>query len=378
MRLYLCILENTLNNNIHRNQIIPLVEGGQGFALFLAPMFIFGRNGFSLNSMKYADDNVFHIRIPFLSYNFLLNIVLLPFLLFCVVPMIGFYVYKYKIGVIHARNHVSALCALAYKKIFRKVRVIADFRGHYPEEGAILGRWSVGSLNFKAWKKLESYICLNVDTLVVISKRMRVYFSEKYNIQNVVYIPALVDTKRFHYSDELRLDFRKKEGIETDEIVYLYVGSLGQWHDLDLFFEEIDNDLLSHKIGKYRVYILSSIDSLDYSELFFERNVKVLTVPANIVNSYLCGSDVGVLPGTRKIGPEYDLLYKTMISSKVEEYLCTGLRVLVNDRIEGVKEIISEAELVDDRGAGAEYYQCMFSVSVVKSKYSQLYGDLVD
>ena len=67
--------------------------------------------------------------------------------------------------------------------------------------------------------------------------------------------------------------------------------------------------------------------------------------------------------------------------SKVEEYLCTGLHVLVNERIEEVVELITKkAEVVNpyifdekNRYDRAKHYQLLFNKEFVKNKYNSIY-----
>lgn len=381
MTLYLCVMENTKNNNIHQNQILPLVNNKDSELLFIAPLFILNKKGFSINNQKYLEKNVHHVRIPFLSYSFSMIPLLIPFLLICCLPILIYFVLKYKIKTIHARNHLSALCSIIINFFLKNVKVLFDIRGLYSEEGVILRRWKYNSLNFKVWKFIEKKICLKSDIVTTISNNMTNYISLNYNTDKEFYIPAIVDTKKFFFSKELRENFRKEYSISDTEVVFLYVGSISLWHDIQSFYSYIEYYIHKYSILHYRVFILSNINRNDCSELHDKYDSVIMLVKPEEVNKFLCGSDIGVLPGTSKSGPAYDLLYKTMISSKVEEYLCTGLKILVNDRIEEVNDLIKNDYIDKDdvfytnheREILSQKYKNIFSSENIRIKYNQLY-----
>lgn len=382
MKLYLCVMENTQNNNIHANQIFPLTEDEENtILLFLPPMFIINRKGFGINTQKYNNINVYHARIPLLSYNFSMNPLLLPIFFICTLPFLFAFVFKYHVNEIHARNHLSALLAVIIKKFFKRVVILSDFRGLYAEEGVILGRWKYDSLRFKIWKYIEKFICRNSDIVTTISQNMTKYISETYTIDNAHFVPAIVDTKKFHFSSEFRDAFREENNVSEDEVVFLYVGSFGLWHDIPTFYEYIDKYLKKMRISKYRVFILSDISENQYKYLHDRFNTTILSVEPNLVNKYLCGADIGVLPGSKKQGGEFDMMYNTMISSKLEEYLCTGLKVIVNSRIEEVNNMIKydfdESALIQEdskRIMVSDKYQNLFSSIKIKSIYDELFA----
>jgi len=381
MRLYLCIMENTQNNNIHKNQIIPLTDNAENtIVLFLAPMLILTRKDFGVNYQSYDNKNVHHIRIPLLSYNFSMNPIILPIFFILTLPIVFYFIYKYKIKEIHARNHLSSLVAVVAKKLKSNLTVLSDFRGLYAEEGVILKRWKYGSVSFKIWKYIEKNICQNSDIVTTISRNLTQYISETYKIKNVFFIPAIVNTDKFYFSTKLRKVFREENNILEDEIVFLYVGSFGLWHDIPTFYKYIDKYLKKFHIYQYKVYILSGVNKNQYKELHDSFNTKILTVEPNLVNNYLCGADIGILPGTEKEGKEFDIMYKTMISSKLEEYLCTGLKVIVNEKIEEVNTLIkddfNENNIIqkdEKRQQISIKYQRLFSSEKIKNIYEELF-----
>jgi len=375
MNLYLCAMENTENNNIHSNQIFPLIKGMK--TLFISPLFIISRNKIGLNENGFSDRSVDEVKIPLFSYNFLMHPILFPLFLMLSLPVLFVYIKKHKIKSVHCRNLLSSVLAVTIKKYFyKKINVISDFRGHYSEEGVILNRWKHDSYSFRFWKGLERKVLMHSSSCTFISKSMKSYYNDIYPRDDYFFAPAIVNTERFYFCPELRKEIRNKYHIPDDEIVYIYTGSYGQWHDLGLFYSMLEAHIKEYSIEKYRVFILSGQKSDQFSEYKDKHGTLTIKVAPDEVNKYLCGADVGVLPGTQKTNASYDLLYKTMISSKVEEYFCTGLKVLSNPRIGEVKAL-SELTIANgdkfDRSARGALYQKMFSSTVVGELYERLY-----
>lgn len=368
-------MENTENNNIHNNQIFPLIKNMK--ALFISPLFIVSRSQVGLNRNKFQNLSVDEVKIPLCSYNFLMHPFLFPFFLMLSVPILLFYIKKNEINAIHCRNLLSSVLAVTVKKYFyNKINVISDFRGHYPEEGVILNRWKHNSLSFRFWKWLEKKSLMHSTSCTFISNSMKSYYNEIFPRDDYFFAPAIVDTKCFYFCPQLRNEIRNKYRITDDEIVYIYTGSYGQWHDLEVFYSMLEAHIKEYSIESYRVFILSAQTSEQYSEYGGKHGTTTIKVAPHEVNRYLCGADVGVLPGTKKTSKSYDLLYKTMISSKVEEYFCTGLKVLSNPRI-GEVEALSKLTIASgdefDRAARGAFYQKMFSSTVVDELYERLY-----
>lgn len=375
MNLYLCVMENTENNNIHNNQIFPLIKNMK--TLFISPLFIVSRSKIGLNRNKFPNLSVDEVKIPLFSYNFLMHPFLFPFFLMLSVPILLFYIKKNEINTIHCRNLLSSVLAVTIKKYFyNNINVISDFRGHYPEEGVILNRWKHNSTSFRFWKWLEKKSLIHSTSCTFISNSMKSYYNEIFPRDDYFFAPAIVDTKYFYFCPELRNEIRNKYRITDDEIVYIYTGSYGQWHDLGVFYSMLEAHIKEYSIESYRVFILSGQKSEQYSEYEDMHSTLTIKVAPHEVNKYLCGADVGVLPGTQKTSISYDLLYKTMVSSKVEEYFCTGLQVLSNPRIGEVKALseLTIASVVKfDRSSRGAFYQDIFSSTVVGKLYERLY-----
>ena len=368
-------MENTKSNSIHANQVLSLRK--ERVLLFLSPLFVIGRHKLGINNNRFSFDRVFDIKIPFCSFNFLLSPFLLPILLLITVPLTLAFCIKYKVKTIHCRNLLSSVTALVCKKVLfsRKLNIVSDFRGLYSEEGVILGRWKYDSLRYKFWKYLEKVVAIKSNTCSFVSKRMMEYYSSLSGRNNGFhYIPAIVDTASIFYSAPYRKAFRDRNNIDDNETVYIYLGSYGQWHSLECLFSSIDKHIKFNSIHNFRVFILSSQTNGITQEQIGKYNIKVMRVKPSEVCEALCGADIGVLPGSTKGGISYNKVYQTMISSKLEEYLCSGLQVLVNDKIEEGTELLSQVDFSKaSRKEISDLYSTEFSLESINKKYSELY-----
>ena len=79
-------MENTFNNDIHRNQVLSLANHGVNYIfLFMSPLFILNRKGFSINKNRFDIPKVYEFKLPILSYHYSMHLIVIPF----------FYLYRY-------------------------------------------------------------------------------------------------------------------------------------------------------------------------------------------------------------------------------------------------------------------------------------------
>lgn len=341
--LYLTVLENTLNNSIHKNQILVFENNNfvENYFLFISPLFILNRKGFSLNNNKFKLNNVYEIKIPFLSYNFLLNIFLIPFLLLFSFPILFLFFRRYKFKIVHCRNLISSFLAVIFRKLFFfQFKIISDPRSLYPEEGVIVNRWKYNSYNYKAWKIIEKYTFKNSDYCIGLSNFFCDYL-KKYNV-NSVYIPAVVNNS-IAYNHELREIGRKEYHLKEDDLLFIYVGSIGLWHKMDILINMFDNIISTFRKYNCKIIVLTDSDSLKtlVANKYSKNCLLADRVSTDSVHKFLCMSDFGLLPGSNEDGYHYEMLYKTMLSSKAEEYLCAGLPIISNSRISEMSILIN-------------------------------------
>ncbi len=389
--LYLTALEDTNKNDIHINQVFGLANHGVDYQfLFISPLFILNRQGFSINRNKMLYDNAEEVKLPILSYHLCMHVIIIPyFLLISVIPFY-FRIKMVKPDVVHCRNLVSVLLAVFARWLFRlKYKIVCDPRSVYVEECVITKTFKYNCFNYKVWKKLEGVLYRKSDACIGLSEYFKNYLRE--HNENSFFVPAIVNTKSV-YSQSRRDEMRKNNCLTDDDVVFCYIGSIGAWHSpekLVCYWDKIKNILPEGK--RFRIVFLSGNKKVGNQIIakFGEKCiVKCGRVKPEEILDYLLISDYGMVPGSDKTGYCYDLLYKTMISSKAEEYLVAGLPIIVSPRIESLVDLIKKDRagfvLCDeipiynfDRERISDRALSLFGVDSVVDSYRQIYESIV-
>lgn len=390
--LYLTSMENTLNNDIHANQVLNLQNHGIDYCfLFLSPKFILNKAGFSINNNRFDNKVVKEYKLPILSYHMGMHVFMIPyFLLISLFPFL-FTLKREKPEIVHCRNMLSTLLATFCKLCFRKkYKIVCDPRSVYVEELVITNTFKYSGFNYNKWKKLEAWIYKNSDACIGLSHNFMTYL-QQFN-RNSYYIPAVVNDN-YHFDEERRKELRSKFELSDNDLVCCYIGSIGAWHSVDNFFKCLD--LVREKLNKeknIKIVFLSGNQSVcEEINKRYSKNelLKIGRVAPSEILNYLLISDLGLVPGSEKEGYCYDLLYDTMISSKAEEYIGAGLPILVHPRIKSLVKMVEENDLgvimssntdfccLFDRSAISAYGHNQFSVSSVITAYRHLYESLL-
>ena len=325
--LYLVSMEIVSGNNIHTNQVLPILEeDSELHGLFLTPLVITTKQKIGIAPAGVYKDrsNVSVFRLPIPSIMGMLYWFFIPVFLIVALPVLAFYIKKYSIGKVHCRGYSAALLCFVYNKLISRVDILFDPRGTYPEEGIITGRWTEGSMSYRLWKKIELRILASSSRVFCLSKGMVEHYSSIYSdgIYELVY--ALVDTKRNHYQNSgIRDKMRTKFDLDKDKVVCIYIGSLGQWHSESNLFEMYNSLVGCYGRDKVSLFVLSR----QKLSLFNKENIHHFAVAPRDVPDYLMMADIGMLPGKDNSDMAHNVLFDTMISSKAHEYLAAGLEV---------------------------------------------------
>ena len=360
--LYFNCMEITKNNNIHQNQVFGLANKGVDYHFyFLSPMFIITRSGFSINLSKSNKERVdtSETIIPLPSPMGLMYLFLIPLFLIVAIPPFYIKLRRVKPQIVHCRALLSAFLAVCVRKVTSlNYKIVCDPRSVYVEECVIHGAYSMNSFNYRGWKKIERRIYRNSDVCIGLSE----YFSDylkKYN-HNSYYVPALVQDDLM-YDKSIREEERFNLHLSDKDIVFTYIGSIGKWHSIELYIDCLKKCQSNIPKGYNMKIILLTGNQRAIKMLFenFSSDVILKTgqVPPQEVKKMLCASDYGIVPGSNREGYCYDLLYATMIASKAEEFLASGLPVIVNSRI------ASLAKMVYDNQAGFSFTDDAFNIN---------------
>jgi glycosyltransferase involved in cell wall biosynthesis len=370
--LYLTFFESIIHNGIYETQVKQVLcrlankyRGRITISHFaLLPAIRIGRRGSSLFSFgerhefdvldkEYAQNGVKLRRIflPIVAlkrWGSQLSLPLLAFLTVVSFPLMVFRTARERPDVLHCRSYMATVIALSIKLVFPNLKVVFDPRGFWPEEGVVEGKWSENSLTFRMWKKLEKYIIGRSDITIALSQSFAEYIHtiDSRAVCQVVY--TSVDVTKFKVARGLRAQRRSQLGY-GDNQVFVYSGSLGSWHD---------PELLARMYGSFRraqcdtkLLVLTTYDKQKLNAVFqrngLDESEFLITVAKHDeVASYLAAADYGLVP-LREMDSNRPMtvVADTMIGTKVAEYLASGLPIVVNGNVGGLRSLTSEYKI---------------------------------
>ena len=378
-KLYFCAMENTIDNNIHASQVYPVIKKTPNMkGLFLNPFFEVSRSRIGLIKLdKKCDSNIKISRIPLATYFFFS-----PWYFFPIVFIILFiYLFTHclfnRYEIIHCRHTLSGFVAIPIAKIFR-IKVISDIRGCYTDEGVLLGRWKDGSLSFHFYKKLERFVYKHSQAVTGISPVMCSYIKSISPSTNPIYIPAIVDTERIFYDEKIIDNARNELNISEDDLCFIYVGSIGAWNSVDELINQLNSAVNNMRIDRKKIHLIVLSKDSRFIDGLKKLPYRIYTnsVNPNEVNYYLNASDYGLLPGKKITSDSEKKVFEVMISSKAEEYLCSGLKVISNDGIKYFQNLNQLNIFENHRSDISSSFKNEFSLEKVLSSYASIYDNL--
>ncbi|QQR96725.1 MAG: glycosyltransferase [Sphingobacteriales bacterium] len=160
------------------------------------------------------------------------------------------------IKIIHCRSYITALIGLSAKQKFG-TKFIFDMRGFWADERVDGKLWNIENPIFKRiyqyFKKKEIQFLQNADYTISLTQNAKdeiLSWKEfKNNTIPIQVIPCCVDTNLFDInkiSKENIHNWKNKLGIQENDFVLSYLGSVGTWYMLDemmQFFVQLKNIL---------------------------------------------------------------------------------------------------------------------------------------
>lgn len=167
---------------------------------------------------------------------------------------------KEQFRIVHCRSYISAFIGLWMKRKFG-TRFIFDMRGFWADERVEGGIWNLRNPLYKKvysfFKQKEKQFLAEADHIISLTYRGRSIIHSWQNIPGqplpISVIPCCVDTDHF---DPAKVDPKEREqlkdklGIEPEDKVLTYLGSLGTWYMVEemlLFFKELIKDHPEYK-----------------------------------------------------------------------------------------------------------------------------------
>lgn len=241
-----------------------------------------------------------------------------------------------KIDILHCRSYPIMLAAIAIKKVKKSLKIVFDPRSPFPEENITAGRWTDNSISHKAWKILEKIFLDHSNITIAITDTYIQHFKKTTAEAKFTTIPNNVNITKFSLNQDYRSALRSKMGVKSNDIIFVYLGSLGEHWNNPAVYAKFLIQLRELNINHRFLFVTS--DTLKLREVFNKYNIgthEYFTVSANLseVPKYLSMADVGL-----NLMDIQDI----RMSIKTCEYLAMSIPIIVNSNVMGAKEIVEQ------------------------------------
>jgi glycosyltransferase involved in cell wall biosynthesis len=231
-----------------------------------------------------------------------------------------------KFRIVHCRSYLSAMIGLDLKRKF-SVRFIFDMRGFWADERVEGGLWNLNNPLYRSiynyFKKMEKKFLFESDSIVSLTHSARKHLEATANIANkITVIPCSVDLQLFDPSvieTEHKSKLRRELGIQPDDFVLTYLGSLGTWY---MHAEMMD--FFKH-LKKLKPTAKFLILTPDIKSVAVADDVIARAVPRNEVPLYTSISNAAIF----FIKPSFSK--KASSATKMGEVMALGLPIVTNE-----------------------------------------------
>tara|TARA_B110000483_G_scaffold239232_1_gene317343 strand:+ start:857 stop:2077 length:1221 start_codon:yes stop_codon:yes gene_type:complete len=262
-----------------------------------------------------------------------------------------------KINLIHSRSYITSLVALKINKKYN-VPFIFDMRGFYADERLDGNIWNKNHFIYKRvynyFKRKEKEFLQFTDTTISLTKagKEEILSWDIPNLSTIQVIPCCSDELLFQEKNVREI--RSKIGVNKNDFVISYVGSIGTWYMLD---EMLDFFKLLHgkKSNSKLLFITKDNPKLILEKIKNKKidieSIKIQSSSREMMPSYISASNVSIffiLPLFSK---------KASCPTKMGEIMNLGIPIICNSGIGDVEEImkLSMPELLIEKFTNKEY-----------------------
>lgn len=259
---------------------------------------------------------------------------------------------KHKVSLVHCRSYISALIGLSLKRK-KGIPFLFDMRGFWADERIDGNIWSLKNPVFKTiynyFKRKEKEFILESDYIVSLTHNAKQeilsWNLNKAQKPKIMVIPCCADFNHFSQSNinnNNLVTWKKNLGIEEQDFVISYVGSLGTWYMID---EMIAFFSVALKKIPHCKFLLITADNPDIALNAAQK----YNIPAScIIIKKAERSEVPYLISLSKfsvffIKPSYSK--KASSPTKLAEILGMGIPVICNNQVGDVAQIVEEGKV---------------------------------
>ena len=233
--------------------------------------------------------------------------------------------------VVHARGYVSALIALALKRL-TGVRFLFDMRGFWADEKVDAGQWCQGSVVYRMAKRWERRFFESADGIVSLTQIGKATFSSLgYQICwriPIEVIPPCTDLEKFTPGPKDRT-LVARLGLD-DQLVLGCTGTMSNWYLRQPMLE-----CLSHFAGAMARVKILIVTREDHDQLRLDAHragipecqLVLVRAPFGAMPEYLRLMDLGLFFIKACFSK------KGSSATKLGEFLGTGVPVFINDGV---------------------------------------------
>jgi glycosyltransferase involved in cell wall biosynthesis len=176
---------------------------------------------------------------------------------------------KFNFSVVHVRSYMPALAALSMKKKYG-VKFIFDMRGLWADERVEGKIWNLKNpvyyLVYRYFKMMERKFLRNADYIISHTNIVKPLLHQLAGVDSlpVHIIPCCADLEHFNYRKicaKDKIQTFQKLGLNPNEKVLSYLGSLGTWYLLD---EMLDFFKLAKERGVLSKFLFLTMETPDY------------------------------------------------------------------------------------------------------------------
>lgn len=304
--------------------------------------------------------------------------------------------------IVHCRSLIPAMIGFSLKKQYG-CKLIFDIRGFWADERVEGGLWDLKNpvyrWLFHYFKKKEKRLFESADGIVSLTEKAKKYIIDFYRTKaQFAVIPCSADINHFNRQGVSTADknaLRAKLGLEADDYVLVYVGSLGTRYllkEMMLFFKALKSQ---NKQAKMLFLSQSPANSIlqEANKLGIDQGDLVINaVSHQEIPDYINVADAGIF------FIHEGFTGKAVSPTKQSELLALGLPVVTNSGIGDSEEIIEnndlgvvlknfEANSISaavkqllqsdyDKNEIRQKAKTLFALEVAVDKYDHLYGAL--
>ena len=253
---------------------------------------------------------------------------------------------KFRVEIVHARAHPSALIGLLLKKLLG-TKLLFDFRGLWADERVDKGGWDLSlsfhKIQYNFFKKKEQQLLAQSDQIVVLTNKvvseiMRLGAKQS---SKITVIPSCADFDHFYLStNTYRSKSRASLGIPKDAVVLGYLGSIGKMYMLDSFFR-LFKSAVKCNANCYALLITHDISKLNQ---IMNNYLPTILRPRVYINSASRNEVPHVIQAMTVLVSFIQPSYARMAASptKVAECFAAGIPIICNDGTGDVSNTVQQ------------------------------------